>query len=194
MWAFLEVFICDKNICFHHGNQRGRPQGGGQNGNCPPLEIGINNQKILEKPEVSSLIPINWFSSYTDSFFTGMMHCTKADPGSQSWCHATMSLQFIHVPSFACRGRLRKLRAGCSTDGLYWARIAWQQIFKGSLHVAVAGVLLHGIVERKHLGRQCNVTVTVDSGKARTFTLCGKYEWIFSNASTSFKNPLLMQV
>jgi len=83
----------------------------------------------------------------------GMIHCTKADPGSQLWCHATMSLQCIHFPSFACRGRLRKLRAGCPAVSVYCVRITWQQIFKISLHVAVAGVLLHGTVERKHLGR-----------------------------------------
>jgi len=29
----------------------------------------------------------------------------------------------------------------------------WQQIGKGSLHVTVAGVLLHETVERRHLDR-----------------------------------------
>jgi len=60
-----------------------------------------------------------------------------------------MSLQFIYVPSFACRGGLRKSRADCSTVGLYWVTITWQQIFKSSL----AGVLLHETVERTHRGR-----------------------------------------
>jgi len=30
-----------------------------------------------------------------------------------------MGLQFTDVPSFACRARLRKSRAGCSTVGFY---------------------------------------------------------------------------
>ena len=34
-----------------------------------------------------------------------------------------------------------------------------------------------------------------DSGKPRTFILCEKkHEWIYSNASTSLKNPLLVRV
>jgi len=41
---------------------------------------------------------------------------TAQAPGSQLWCRAVMSLQFTHVPSFACRGRLR---TDCSTVGLY---------------------------------------------------------------------------
>ena len=63
-------------------------------------------------------------------------------PGSQLWCRAVMSLQFTYVPSFACRGRLRKLRRGCSTVVLYCVTMTWQQICKGSFRVPVAGVLL----------------------------------------------------
>jgi len=34
-----------------------------------------------------------------------------------------------------------------------------------------------------------------DSGKPRTFVLCEKkHEWVYSSASTSFKNPLLVRV
>jgi len=64
-----------------------------------------------------------------------------------------MRLQFIHVRRFICRGRLRNLRADCSTFCLYSVTIIWQQIFKVSLVVAEVGVLLHVIVERRHLGR-----------------------------------------
>jgi len=35
-----------------------------------------------------------------------------------------------------------KVAKGSSTVGLYYVKIAWQQIFKGSLCVRVAGVLL----------------------------------------------------
>jgi len=36
------------------------------------LEIGIQNQIFLEKPEVGILIPNNWFDSCNDSIFAGM--------------------------------------------------------------------------------------------------------------------------
>jgi len=64
-----------------------------------------------------------------------------------------MSLQFTHVPSFACRGGLRKSRADFSTVDFYCVTITWQQIFKGSRYITVAGVLLHDTVGRTHLGR-----------------------------------------
>jgi len=82
------------------------------------------------------------------------------ESGSQLSCHAVMSLQFTHVPSFACRGELRKSRADCSAVGLYCVTIPWQQTCKGSLYITVAGALLHETVERTHLGRQCSETVT----------------------------------
>jgi len=62
-------------------------------------------------------------------------------------------LEFTHVPSFACTGGLRKLRADCSTVGLYCITITWQQIGRNSLYIAVSGVLLHETVERTHRGR-----------------------------------------
>jgi len=65
-----------------------------------------------------------------------------------------MNLEFTDVRSFACRGRLRKVPSDCSTVGISCIKITWQQIFKCSLHVTVAGDLLHVTVERRHLGRQ----------------------------------------
>jgi len=85
-----------------------------------------------------------------------------------------MSLQFTHVLTFSCRGRLRNLRADCSIVGLYCVTIIWQQIFKGSLQVTVERVLMHVTVERTHLGGLFSETATADSGKARSFILCGK--------------------
>jgi len=38
-----------------------------------------------------------------------------------------MGLQFTHVPSFACRGGLRKSRTDCPTDGLCCVTIPWQK-------------------------------------------------------------------
>jgi len=63
-----------------------------------------------------------------------------------------MSFLFTHIPSFACRGGLRKSRADCSTVGLHCVTIKWQKICKGSLHITAAGILLHETVERIHLG------------------------------------------
>jgi len=63
-----------------------------------------------------------------------------------------MSFLFTHIPSFVCRGGLRKSRSGCSTVGLHCVTITWQQICKGSLHITVAGISLHETVELTHLG------------------------------------------
>ena len=64
-----------------------------------------------------------------------------------------MGLQFTHVRSFACRGRLRNLLADCSTVGPSCVTIKWPQIFKDSLQVTVVGVFPHVTVERRHLDR-----------------------------------------
>jgi len=50
-----------------------------------------------------------------------------------------VSLQFTHVPSLACRGRLRKFGADCSTVGLHCVTTTWQQILTRSLHLTVTG-------------------------------------------------------
>jgi len=71
-----------------------------------------------------------------------------------------MILQLTYVPSFACRGGLRKSRADCSTVGLYCVTIPWQQTCKSSLYITVAGVLLRETDELTHLGRECSKTVT----------------------------------
>jgi len=99
---------------------------------------------------------------------------TSQEPGSLFCCDAVMSLQFAHVRYFTCKGRLRSLRADCSTVSLYCVTITWPQTFKGSLEVAVvlADVLSHVIIERTHLDRQCSKTVTVENGKLRCFILC----------------------
>jgi len=46
-------------------------------------------------------------------------HTLHKESASLFWCHAVMKLQFTHVRSFACRGRLRNLRADCFTVRLY---------------------------------------------------------------------------
>jgi len=46
-----------------------------------------------------------------------------------------------HVRPITCWGKLRNLRSGSSTVGLYCVTITWQQIFKGSLlYLRVVGV------------------------------------------------------
>ena len=100
--------------------------------------------KISKKTEVSSKLPV-WFISCNNSLFAVM---TLTVHMSHVRCsgvmqHAVVNLHFIHVRSFVCRGRLWNLRVDCSTVGVYCVSIAWSQIFKNSLHVTVAGVLLH---------------------------------------------------
>jgi len=63
-----------------------------------------------------------------------------------------MSLQYTHVRSFGCRGRLRNWKADCFMVGLYCVTITWQQIFKGPLQI-MAGALPHVAAERRHLVR-----------------------------------------
>jgi len=65
---------------------------------------------------------------------------TAQEPGSLFWCHAMMSLQFAHVRSFACRGRLQNLLADCSTIGLYCVKITRQINLQTFTSVSVVGV------------------------------------------------------
>ena len=104
-----------------------------------------------------------------------------------------MGLQFTHVPSFVCRGGLRKWRADCYTVDLYCVTITWQQIFKSLLYITVEQAfccmrLLNVHIVAGNASKQWHA----DSGKPRTFALCEKkHEWVCSNASTSLKNPLV---
>ena len=104
----------------------------GQNGHLPPLwKLGLWTKhfwKNLKSASNSDLLI--WFLQW--QFFCGYETHTAQESGSQLSCHAVMSLQFTHVPSFACGGGLRKWRADCSTVGLYCVTITWQQICKGS--------------------------------------------------------------
>jgi len=88
--------------------------------------------------------------------------------GSQTQIHCSrscvVSLQFFHVRSFACRGRLPNLKADYSTVRLCCVTITWQQIYC-SLQVTIVGLLPHVTNERRHLGRKCNEAVTANSGK-----------------------------
>jgi len=44
------------------------------------------------------------------------------------WWYGTHTAQ-VQVQSFACKGRIRNLEADCSTIGLNFVTITWQQIF-----------------------------------------------------------------
>jgi len=43
-----------------------------------------------------------------------------------------------------CKGKLRNLRADCSTFGLYCVTLSWQRILTCSLQITVVGVLPSG--------------------------------------------------
>ena len=47
-----------------------------------------------------------------------------------------------YVRSFACNVMIRNVGADCSTIGLYFVTITWQQIFKGSLQVTESIAIL----------------------------------------------------
>jgi len=78
----------------------------GENGHSPP-EIKSKNQKYVEILKSAAYFPNNWFNSCHDSFICRYDAHTAQEPGSQLRCRAVMSLQFTHVPSFACRGRYK---------------------------------------------------------------------------------------
>jgi len=54
------------------------------------------------------------------------------------------------------------------------AKVGCEAYVRIVLQVAEVGVWPLVTVESKHLGRQCNATVTADIGKARSFILCVK--------------------
>ena len=87
--------------------------GGGQNGHLPPLDIGTKNQKFLENLKLAAKFRLNNFNCCNDSLFAGMRLTLHK---SQVHCSDVMQWhQNVAVRSFACRGRLRSLRADCST-------------------------------------------------------------------------------
>ena len=148
-----------------------------RNGHLSLLEIGTNNQKILENLKSAS-----WFRSIDLILAT-----TLCSPVWLSHC-----LQFAHVHSFVCRLTLRNLRAHCSTVALCCVSTTWQGTFKGSLQITTVNVFFRMWLLTSHIfGRWCSETVNADNGKARCFILCEKkHEWIYSNAaaSTCLKN------
>jgi len=115
---------------------------------APLLEIGTKNQNFVENLKSGAQFRLNWFNFCIDSLFAGMtltvhkkqVHC----PGVVQWwvCSSLMSAA---LP--VCRDKLRKLRAYCSTVGLYCETITWQRIFTCSLQVTAGGIFPHVSVE-----------------------------------------------
>ena len=160
---------------------------GDKTGICPPPGKWDWELKISRKPEDSSLILINWCNSCNDTLFATMtLTQHKNQSGSPFWCHAGMRLQFTHVRSFACKGRLPNLLADCSTVGLYCVTITWQRTL-----VTVAGVLPHVdvTVERRHLGmlagNAARQWLPIAVKRVASYECGNKHEWICSKASAS---------
>jgi len=118
---------------------------------CAPEAIGVRRGWHLP-PGNRDTNQMFRFNSCNDRLFSGMtltlhkshMFCS----GMMTWC-----LQFTHVRSLACRGRLRNLGTDFSYVGLYCVSITRQYIFKGSFQVAAIGILPSVVVECRHLGR-----------------------------------------
>ena len=95
--------------------------------------------KFSGKPDISSLIPINWFNCWNDTIFAGMTHCTRVRFTVLLSCSNELA---VHAcPLFCLQRQVEKLGADCSTTSLYCASLTWKQIFKGSLQVMVAAGL-----------------------------------------------------
>ena len=97
---------------------------GGKTGICPPLEIGTKNQKFLEHLKLAAKFRLLHFIVAMTVYLPAWhRHCTRAWFTVLPWCQTVMRLQFAHVQSFVCRGRLRILLVNCSTVGLYCVTI-----------------------------------------------------------------------
>ena len=111
---------------------------GGKTGINPPGNWDYE-LKISGKLEISSLISINWFNSWNDSMYASMTYCTRVRFTVLLSCSDELAVQFC---SLLCLQRqVEQLGADCSTSGLYYASITWQQNFKSSLQVLVAAGL-----------------------------------------------------
>jgi len=127
--------ICFCYVILFSGDVCRRPQEEGKTGICP-LGNCDEEPKFSRKPQVSSLIPINWINSCDGNLFDSMS-LTLQKSQIHRWCHAVINLQCTHTPSFTCKGRLQKLRVDCCAGGLFCVTITWQQIFKRSLYAGL---------------------------------------------------------
>ena len=101
----------------------GRPQG--ENEHLLPLEIGTKNQNCIENlTSAAQFLLIDLSISMTVYLPLWRSICTWG----RFAVLVSRSGEFAGC-AFVCRGRLRNLRADCSTVGLYGGTITWQQIF-----------------------------------------------------------------
>ena len=127
-WAGLVYGTWYKIVNDRMGVRRAR----GQNRNLPPaLKLGLWNKYFWKKMKSASFRLIDLILAMTVFLPVWNSHCTRVRFTIIVSC--SDELAFPHVPSFACRGGVRKSRADCSTVGLYCVIITWQQICKGSL-------------------------------------------------------------
>ena len=120
---------------------------------APRLEIGIKNQIFLEKLEVGILIPIiDLILAMTVFLLVWNSHCTRDRFTVVVLCSDELA---VHSCPFLCLQRwVAKVASGLLYCwSFYCVAITWEQIFKSSLYIAVAGILLHETVERRRLGR-----------------------------------------
>jgi len=98
----------------------------GENEHLPPLEIGTKIQNFIENlTSTAQFRLIGWLIALIIVYLpVWHSHCARP--------RFTVVVSYsgeLAGRSFVCRGRLRSLRADCSTVDRYCVTIAWQQIF-----------------------------------------------------------------
>jgi len=124
-----------------------------------------------------------WNSHSTRVRFTVTVSCSD---GVHSCLFLCLQRQVVNVASglFCCWSSLRNNTVATNPQKF--------TIYYGSRRFVICCMrLLNVDILASNAARQWHAA----SGKPRTFVLCEKkHEWVYSNASTSLKNPLLVRV
>jgi len=148
--------------------------GGDAVGICPPWKLRYE-PNTSKKLEVNSLIPIliEFILAMTVYFPLWNSHRTRAKFTVLVSCRDEL-LAVRSCPPICLQRQVAKLGNGLI---YYWPFLGKNnmatnlQRFNSSCKLAIIGVLLPVVVERRHLSKQCSETVTADSSKPNSFIL-----------------------
>jgi len=158
---------------FHNGGSMGLRRRG-CSGHLPPWKLRYE-PNMSRKPKVNSLIPIliELIFAMTVYFPLWNSHRTRAKFTVLVSCRDEL-LTVRSRPPICLQRQVAKLRNGLF---YYWPLLGKNnmatnlQRFNSSCKLAVIGVFLRVVVERRHLSKQCSETVTADSSKPNGFIL-----------------------